>query len=127
MKGFIFRCNNKTYDEVLQRKLLGEERMYLPLVKTIAENDSLFLYNLSTYEITGPLKPTCSGSENIVPEAWRSGFPAQIGFEEVPETQTIPFKTIERIIKKYNKGIYPDMELDTDQLNKILKIINEKQ
>lgn len=123
MKGFIFRCNNKTVDEVLSRKLLGEERMYLPLVKSITENDSLFLYNLSTFEISGPLKPVSIGSESIVPEAWKSAFPAQIRFDNLTDTKTIPYKLIERFIKKYHKGIYPDMELDEQQVNNILNII----
>ncbi len=124
MKGFIFRCNNKTYEEVLNRKLLGEERLYLPVVKTIHEDDVLFLYNLTTFEITGPLKPASKGAENIVPEAWRSAFPAQIRFEKSPETKTIPFKSIERLINKYHKGIYPEMELDNQQVEQIIKIIN---
>ena len=123
MKGFVFRCNNKTYDEVHSRKLLGEERMYLPLVKSITENDLLFLYNLSTYEITGPLKPVSIGAENIVPEAWKSAFPAQIRFDILTNTKTIPFRLIEKVIKKYHKGIYPDMELDEQQVNNILNII----
>lgn len=123
MKGYIFRCNNKTYEEVIDRKLLGEERMYSTVVKTINQNSLLFLYNLSTFEITGPLKPASEGAENIVPEAWRSAFPAQIRFEMSPETKTIPFKSIERVIKKYHKGIYPDMELDEQQVNNILNII----
>lgn len=123
MKGFIFRCNNKPNKEVISRKLLGEERMYIPLVKTIIENDLLFLYNLSTFEITGPLKPNGLGTENIVPEAWKSAFPAQIRFNTTEEVKTIPFKLIEKIIKKYHKGIYPDMELDEHQVNNILNII----
>lgn len=124
MKGFIFRCNNKTYDEVINRKLLGEERMYLPIVKSITENDLLFLYNLSTFEITGPLKPLGLGTENIVPEAWRSAFSAQIRFENLANTKTSPFKLIEKVIKKYHKGIYPDMELDEHQVEHIIRIIN---
>lgn len=123
MKGYFFRCNNKTYEEVISRKLLGEERMYLPVVKTIIKDDLLFLYNLSTFEVTGPLKPTSEGAENIVPEAWRSAFPAQIRFEMSPETKTIPFKSIERLIKKYHKGIYPDMELTNEQVSRILQIL----
>jgi len=124
MKGFIFRCNYKTFDEVLSRKLLGEERMYLPLVKSITENDLLFLYNLSTFKITGPLKPVGFGAENIVPEAWMSAFPVQIRFETLINTKTIPFKLIEKVIKKYHKGIYPDMELDGQQVEHIIRIIN---
>lgn len=108
----------------MSRKLLGEERMYLPLVKLIATKYLLFLYNLSTFEITGPLTPIGLGAENVVPEAWKSAFPAQIRFEFLPHTKTIPFKLIEKVIRKYHKGIYPDMELDGHQVEHIIKIIN---
>ncbi|MEI7579056.1 MAG: hypothetical protein WCJ58_03370 [bacterium] len=68
------------------------------------------------------MKPMSQGNENIVPEAWKSAFPAQIRFEYLPETKTIPFKLIEKIIKIYHKGIYPEMELDEEQVGKILRI-----
>jgi len=124
MKGYIFRCNEKTRQEVFDRKLFGEEMMYLPLVKMIQTDDLLFLYDLSTYEFSGPYKPVGAGAERIEPGAWKAGFPAQIRFEITGETKTIPFRLIEKVIKKYHKGMYPDMELDEVQTNKILKIFN---
>lgn len=123
MRGFIFRCTNKTKDEVFERKLLGEERMYVPLIKTITVSDLLFLYNLSTYEFIGPYKPKGLGGENLIPNAWKSAFPAQIQFDFLPETKTINFKEIEKIIKIYHKGVYPDMALTEKQLEAILNII----
>lgn len=120
MKGFIFRCNEKTKDEVLRKKLMGEEKMYLSVVKSIQPEDLLFLYDLTTYEITGPYKPTSPGAENIDASAWKAAFPAQIRFEVLTETKAISFRAIEKVITKYHKGMYPDMELTETQTNQIL-------
>lgn len=119
MKAFIFRCNSKTKDEVFERMLFGEERDYLQLVKSITPDDLLFLYNTSTYEFSGPYKPASEGGEYLVKGAWQDKFPAQIKFEITPETKTIPFSKIEKIITRYKKGIFPYMELDEEQVEKI--------
>lgn len=121
MKAFIFRCNSKTKDEVFERMLFGEERDYLQLVKSITPDDLLFLYNTSTYEFSGPYKPASEGSEYLVKGAWQDKFPAQIKFELLPETKTIPFSMIEKIITRYKKGLFPYMEVDEEQVEKISK------
>ena len=121
MKAFIFRCNSKTKDEVFERMLFGEERDYLQLVKSITPEDLLFLYNTSTYEFSGPYKPTSVGGEYLVKGAWQDKFPSQIKFELLPETKTIPFSKIEKIITRYKKGIFPYMELNEEQVEKISK------
>lgn len=120
MKAFIFRCNSKTKDEVFERMLFGEERDYLQLVKSITRDDLLFLYNTSTYEFSGPYKPASEGGEYLVKGAWQDKFPAQIKYEITPETKTIPFSKIEKIITRYKKGIFPYMELDEGQVRQIL-------
>ena len=123
MKGFIFRCNEKTKDEVFKRTLFGEEKMYLPIVKSIQTDDMLFLFDLTTYGFSGPYKPTSMGAEGIEASAWKAAFPAQIRFEITAETKTVPFRLIEKIIKKYHKGMYPDMVLDEEQVGKVLKVL----
>lgn len=123
MKGFIFRCNEKTKDEVFKRTLFGEEKMYLPIVKSIQTDDLLFLYDLTTYEFSGPYRPTSQGAEGIEASAWKAAFTAQIRFEITDETKTVPFRLIEKIIKKYHKGMYPDMELSEEQTLNIIEII----
>lgn len=124
MKGYIFRCNEKTKSEVTQKGLMGEERMYLPIVRGINSDDLLFLYDLSTYEFSGPYIPICPGSENIDASAWKTLFPAQIRFKHAPETKSVPFRLIERVIRKYRKGVYPDMELSESQTAEILDMLN---
>lgn len=123
MNGYIFRCNDKTKDEVFSRSLFGDEAMYIPVVKGIAEDDYLFLYDLSTYEFSGPYSPVGSGGAHLVPAAWKAKFPAQIKFNAIPETKTIPFKLVEKVITVYHKGMFPDMKLDEKQLKKILEIL----
>ena len=123
MKGYIFRCNSKTKDEVFERMLFGEERDYLQLVKSITPEDYLFLYNTSTYEFSGPYKPASGGGEYLVKGAWGDRFPAQIRFEVTKETRTIPFSKLEKMITRYKKGIFPYMELNKSQ---ILEILNSR-
>lgn len=123
MKAYIFRCNSKTKDELFERMLFGEERDYLQLVKSITPEVLLFLYNTSTYEFSGPYKPASAGGEYLVKGAWGDRFPAQIKFELTPETKTIPFSKIEKIITRYKKGIFPYMELNEEQVNQIFKVL----
>ena len=123
MKAFIFRCNSKTEDEGFERMLFGEERDYLQLVKSITPDDLLFLYNTATYEFSGPYKPSSEGGEYLVKGAWQDKFPAQIKFNTNPETTTIPFSKIEKIITRYKKGIFPYMELEEFQVERITRII----
>jgi len=120
MKGYIFRCNDKTKDEVFDLQLFGEERDYLVLIKQIESTDLLFLYNTSTYEFSGPFKPASQGGEYLNKRAWQSKFPSQVKFEVTDQTKTIPFSKIEKIINRYRNGIYPFMELSEEQVNKIL-------
>lgn len=124
MKGYIFRCNNKTKDEVFERGLFGDEAMYISVVRNIQADDVLFLYNLSTFEFSGPYAPVGKGGSHLVPAAWKSKFPAQIQFKVLPETKTMPFNKIEKVIKVYHKGMFPDMVLDEGQTEQILSILN---
>lgn len=124
MKGYIFRCNDKTKDEVFQRMLLGEEQAYLPLVNQIEIDDALFLYNTSTFEFSGIYNPSSEGREKIEADAWQGKFPSQIRFSENEATKTIPFNKIEKIITRYRHDIYPYMELLEEQVIKIMDVIN---
>ncbi len=123
MRGYIFRCNARTKIEVFNRSLFGDEAMYLPVVKKITQEDKLFLYDLSTFEFSGPYAPVGNGGSHLIPAAWRSRFPAQIRFKIIPETRTIPFKSIEKVIKVYHKGMFPDMLLDEEQVLAVLTTI----
>ncbi|MBD3362695.1 hypothetical protein GF362_03180 [Candidatus Dojkabacteria bacterium] len=123
MKGYIFRCNDKTKDEVFERMLFGEEEAVKASMMKITLEDYLFLYNTSTFEFSGPYKPTTAPNINIEGNAWQGRFPVQIRFETTDQTKTIPFNLIERIITAYRKGIYPHPELTKEQTTKILSII----
>ena len=125
MKGYIFRCNDKTIKEVFERQLFGDEIIYVSTVKTIEPKDRLFLYNLSTFEFSGPYAPNGEGGSRLVPAAWKAKFPAQIKFKLLPETRTIPFNRIEKIIKIYHKCMFLDMLLDEIQTSEIMQLMLE--
>lgn len=123
MKGFIFRCNEKTKGEVFERKLFGEEMAYLDLVRAIDDDYLLFLYNTKTFEFSGPYKPASKGALDLEKYAWIGAFRAQIRFEETDSVKTIPFAKIEHVIKVYRRNIYPHPFLDEGQLNAIVRIM----
>lgn len=125
MKGFIFRCNNKTKDEVFERMLFGEETVYLDLIRAIDASYSLFLYNTQTFEFTGPYKPVSKGELEIEKGAWGGAFKAQIRFEGTEGTKTVTFSKIEKVIKEYRRNIFPYPLLDKEQVKKILTIQNQ--
>ena len=125
MKGFIFRCNNKTKREVFERKLFGEEIAYLDMIRDIGDNYVLFLYNTNTFEISGPFRPASKGDLDIDKYAWGGAFRAQIKFEEIEDTTTIPFAKIEKVIRQYRNNIYPYPLLDNEQVKMILKLIDD--
>ncbi len=80
MKSYIFRCNKKTKDEVFQRMLFGEEEGVWGTMSQIKPDDFLFLYNTSTFEISGPFKPTSQPAKTIEKGAWLGKFPVQFSF-----------------------------------------------
>ncbi|KXK27602.1 MAG: Development and cell death domain protein [candidate division WS6 bacterium OLB20] len=124
MTGYIFRCTAKTKPEVYERMLLGEEPGLWGHVSKIQSDDILFLYNTSTFEITGPLKPDGEPGNPVEKGAWKGGFTSQIKFAETEDTKTIPFAKIQHIIKKYRHGLYPEMVLDARQVEAILEILS---
>lgn len=125
MRGYIFRCNDKTIDEVLLNNLLGEELAVWGSMEKITNDDIVFLYNTSTFQFVGPLYPDSECKKNINANAWKGKFPVQIKFKESENTKTISFTAIQNIIKKFRNTIYPWPELDEDQTKKILDILKQ--
>jgi len=124
MRGFIFRCNDKTESEVLEKSLLGEEMNYFGLINPISSDDVLFLYSTTKYTITGPLKPNSELKLNIEKSAWNGLFPTQIRYIKLKNTKTIEFRKIEKFIKIYLHDVYPYPVIEEKNLAKILNEFN---
>lgn len=81
IRGFIFACTYKTRKECLERKLIGTNRVYGPIVIRIRKGDLLFLNDLSSDVLYGVFKATSDGGFNLEPEAWNGRYPYQVKFE----------------------------------------------
>ncbi len=124
MCGYITRCNSKTEPEVLSKHLMGDLPEYIDMFRGVNEDDLLFLYNFETFQFFGPYKPVGKGG-TIDGKAWGGKFPAQIKFEELPETKQVPFNKVAHIITRWYKDIYPWPELSEEQTLKILDVMSK--
>ena len=118
--GFIFRCNEKTFQECLDRNLFGELEEYLPLIKQLNTGSTLFLYNTSNWNLYGIFKATSKGDKHIEPQAWSGKFPAQIRVKPVGKIKSIHIDKTKGIISF--KGIYPDPLLSKDKVEALSKL-----
>jgi len=78
MKGFIFKCTEKTERECLDRLLLGTDKLAGDEVLSLQPGDRLFLLNLGSDRLLGMFEAESCGQKNIVPEAWKGRYPYQI-------------------------------------------------
>lgn len=124
MHGFIFRCTSETEKECFDRKLFGEKREYLSLVKQLKVGDTLFLYNCSNWKLMGVFEAVSDGDENIETNAWGGKFPAQIRFRVKKETKPITLDDLRGIVNTH--GLYPYPELDDKKVDKIIKVFKSK-
>src|SRR3989344_4267610 len=120
MTGFIFRCNEKTFHECLDRKLFGELEEYLPFIKQLDVGSSVFLYNTTNWNLYGPFEATSPGNKHIEPQAWGGKFPAQIKVKPAGEINSIHIDKAKGIVSF--KGIYPDPLLSEDKVESLTKL-----
>ena len=114
MTGFIFRCNEKTFQECLDRNLFGELEEYLPFIKQLRIGASVFLYNTTNWNLYGTFKATSIGDKHIEPQAWGGKFPAQIKVKPTGKIVSIHIDKTKGIVSF--KGIYPDPLLSKDKV-----------
>ena len=86
---FIFRCSNKTYQECIDRMLVGQQSSNQTTPVSIVKiNDIIFLHKTSSIReiekqfIEGPFFAISNGTQNIEPQAWHGGFPWQVKIEK---------------------------------------------
>lgn len=120
MGGFIFRCNEKTFQECLDRNLFGELEEYLAFIKQIDVGANVFLYNTTNWNLYGIFKTTSKGDKHIEALAWGGKFPSQIKVKPDGKIQSIHIDKTKGIVKF--KGIYPDPLLTCDQIVKLKEL-----
>ena len=81
--AFLFMCNRATESEVLQRRLFGLPSAQLGIMRAFVSalpSAPLLLYNMDTREVRGPFAADGEPARDLVPEAWRGRFKAQLRF-----------------------------------------------
>ena len=78
LQGYIFACTIKTEKECFDRMLFATNRIYVDKVYQVKKNDTLFLFNLNTDILYGVFRAKSDGKKDIVPEAWKGGYPYQV-------------------------------------------------
>ena len=108
--GMIFGCTNATFDECVQRAVVGLPRKYLQLVQSIVPMQTfVFVFNYSDRHLHGVYLATSRGTENLVPAAWTKAepgvppaegpFPAQCSFSIIEETAPCPEAEFKHVLE----------------------------
>ena len=123
MSAFIFRCNEKTFQECLDRNLFGELEEYLPFIKQLDVGSSVFLYNTTNWNLYGIFKATSQSDKHIEPQAWGGKFPAQIKVKPTGKIVSIHIDKTKGIVSF--KGIYPDPLLGEDKVEALSSLFGQ--
>jgi hypothetical protein len=86
---FFMICTNNTERECLERQLFGDKEKALSYISRIKKGHIGFLYNVTSDNLIGVFAAVGEPRLNIVPEAWRGKFPAQIRIQLIGELQRI--------------------------------------
>jgi len=100
IRGFVFAITDKTIKECLERKLIGTNRVYGPIVIRVRTGDLLFLNNLSSNTLYGVFKATSDGGFNLEKTAFGGKYPYQVKFEILGDI--IEIRNARDILRKFN-------------------------
>lgn len=142
---YLFRCSTRTYQECINRKLLGQTLSMRRYVESVIAVDILFLHQtgnnipLEDQFIEGPFWAVTNGIENIEKEAWDGKFPMQVRYEVRGKTSRIKQLTFEKFSLKYaipdrffnfqikseiGKKLMEEMGFEVDYQKKAIKSFN---
>jgi len=76
--GYVFLCNNITYQECLDRCLFGAPRRSLGGMHCIVEGTALFLFHTGNHRLLGVFEPDGLPGLDLEPDAFEGRFCAQV-------------------------------------------------
>ena len=140
--GMIFKANNSTYGECLQRQLFGlpANQMTRSLTNITVDSTALFLFNFQTNELEGVFVATAPPSMDIEPQAWAasagrakgpgrgpgggsSPFPAQVRVRKVINLLPVHCDAWEHLVTWHANGSTFDLVLDLDTTRELIGIL----
>lgn len=113
--GFIFSCNQNTFDDCMKLGLFGGTEKMMALVSEISPFDTpLFLFHLGQRAMYGVFEATSHGRANINPFAWSrqgepSPFPAQVTFRYKYKFLPLPESVFMHLLNYRNGKFAPTL------------------
>lgn len=141
MGAFVFLCNASTEKECLDRHLFGTNagRVWEEHLRRIEVGDYLFLWNFETGVLRGPFIALTQCTKDIEPDAWKDtqghsrGFPFQVRvdgidqYEQYEHPLSADDLDLARLLHPTDAyGLMPPASLDNVQLERILKMLHQK-
>ena len=138
--GFIFGCVPETYQENMDRRVLGITKQHMTEMQGISPSSVLFLFNYKTKMLHGVFRPNGAPGLNLEPDAWKSHkqqsrvnpkhradsgspYPAQVRFEVIKNCEPLHQRVWGHIPTSKPTGYNQfELSLDSDQATKLARL-----
>eukprot|EP00249_Psilotum_nudum_P019441 c27254_g1_i1 orf=474-2060(-) len=124
--GVIFMCSNVTRVDCFKYKVFGMPSAHKELVERIVPGTRLFLFDISSKELSGIFEAVSHGGLNLEPDAFeniKGAYPAQVRFDMQMQCLPIPEDVLKDAIREnYNNKNKFKFELTAIQVARLIQL-----